>query len=233
MTRILLVEDAEESRVLVERALAGLEITAVQTLTQASDALRGGRFDLAVLDIQLPDGDGLKFYSMLTSAPEGSIPTIIVSARDDIANKVTAFALGVEDFVAKPFDPQELRARVFAKLKRLDQDRHRESSLRFGALEVDLESQAVRAKHPDGITRTLDLTSKEFRLLTFLIRRKGRVCSREALLDEVWGRGLNVVDRTVDSHVSHLRKKLEGAVLIEAVTGEGYRLSEASPVSAL
>lgn len=232
MTRILLVEDAPDTRALVARALADYRVESVGTLLDAERLLKQERFDLMLLDIGLPDGDGLKFLSRQSAEPqERRVPTLVVSAHDDVPSKVMAFSLGVEDFVTKPFDPSELRARVRAKLRKHEEEKARGDVVTIGELTLNASEHRAERRDAQGRTRPVEFTAKEFQLLLFLAKRPETVVSRETILDGLWGRDANVVDRAIDTHISHIRRKLgsESRVSIKAVPGEGYRLSVAAP----
>lgn len=227
---ILLIEDSLEARVVMQRSLQEFNVFQAGTIAEGEALLKShSKMDVIILDIDLPDGDGLRFFSLLQADPVWrSIPTLIVSSHSSLPNKITAFSLGAEDFISKPFNPDELRARVCARIRKSEMSVRSMESVRASDLEIDLSSQRAHVLE-NGNKRVLDLTSKEFRILAFMMKRFESVCSRESLLEEVWGPGVNVVDRTVDTHVSHLRKKIQGAHLtIESVPGTGYRLAKSS-----
>jgi DNA-binding response OmpR family regulator len=222
--KVLIVEDSLEIRILVESALAGLDLRFAGTLAEAYSALESQKWDLLLLDLSLPDGDGMKLLATLPKDQTGeSIPVFILSGRNDTANKVLAFSVGAEDFIAKPFDPLELRARVQAKLQRRQKEKAATEVVTVGDLRIELlQQKAFRMDKQKRIG--MDLTSLEFRLLTTFAKTPERVFSRDFLLDKVWGSGVTVTDRTVDTHIGHLRKKLHGSNCeIETVIGSGYR----------
>lgn len=221
----LVIEDSLETRAIVSRTLRDYLVIEAGTIAAAEKILKSNsRIDIILLDIDLPDGDGLKFFSTLQSHPEwNSIPTLVVSAHASLPNKITAFSLGAEDFVSKPFNPDELRIRVQARLRKADQNKAQES-LRVADIELQMSSQRAFIQ-TELSSLSVDLTAKEFRILAFMMRRFETLCSRDSLLDEVWGPGVNVIDRTVDTHISHIRKKILASKLtIESSPGIGYRL---------
>lgn len=221
MKTILCVEDNAEIQILVEAALDQHRVTLASTLADAKTLLKKQTFDLVILDLELPDGDGMKFLTEIGD----SVPVFILTGKTETANKVIAFSLGVDDFIAKPFDPLELRARVNAKMKKTATAHDQQAVMKFKDLTIDVEKQRVTIVKPAGAPGTISLTSIEFRLLLTFARSPDRVFSRTQLLDKVWGSDIAVTDRTVDTHVGHLRKKISGSnVKIETVLNEGYRL---------
>lgn len=229
MRAVLVVEDSPEMRLLVEASLQDYSLTFATTLSAARQALRREKFALMLLDLGLPDGDGLQFLAEFSGDPNHSqLPVMILSGKAEVSNKVLAFSIGAEDFITKPFDPLELRARVAARLKKMDRRREDSEVLRVGDLLLDVPKQRVSIQAAGG-AEFADLTSLEFRLLHLLARFPDRVFSRDYLLNEVWGTAVNVNDRTVDAHIGHLRKKLgESRVKIDTVVGSGYRLRDHS-----
>ena len=227
MGGILIVEDCADTRRLIERALGGqFALRHVDDLASARTALAESRPELVLLDIGLPDGDGMALCSELRSDESTrEIPVIFLSARNAVDTKVTAFGLGADDFVDKPFNAAELRARVSARLRR-NRSLEKNSSLRvLGPLRIDRDRfKAHRIE--DGAERDLDLTAHELRLLAALAETPGRVLSR-AQLSRVLVGDCVITERTIDTHLCNLRRKL-GPLrdYIETVRGVGYRLME-------
>lgn len=223
MKQILCVEDNREVQILVRAVLAEYMVVCASSLEEAKRYLREKNFDLIILDIELPDGDGLK---MLTEINHIRTPIFILSSKAETANKVIAFSLGVDDFISKPFDPIELNARISAKLRKMDKDVEEKNIIRIKDLIVDGVKQRIYLTRKNATeTEVISLTSTEFRLLMTFVKSPDRVYSREQLLDKVWGTDINITDRTVDTHVNHLRKKIKNSqVKIETILNEGYRL---------
>lgn len=222
----LVIEDSPETRTILTRTLRDFNVFEAGCIADAEKVLKSGsNVDIILLDIDLPDGDGLKFFSTLRAHPEWSyIPTLVVSGQSSLPNKVTAFSLGAEDFVSKPFDADELRVRVQARIRKAETAARAPDTLRILDLELQPDQQRAYIQSFDP-PQMVDLTAKEFRILAFMMRRFESVCSRESLLDEVWGPGVNVIDRTVDTHISHIRRKIAPSKLtIESSLGSGYRL---------
>jgi DNA-binding response OmpR family regulator len=224
MRHVLVIEDNAEMRILVEAALDEYQLQFGSTLKEAKEALLQKRFDLILLDLGLPDGDGMKFLAEVSGASDTKdIPVIILTGKSETINKVMAFSIGAEDFVAKPFDPLELKARVAAKLRKFEKQQQLAEVLKIGDLKIDMLKQKVWIQKQTDL-ENVDLTTLEFKLLLNFARAPERVFSRDFLLNEVWGMNVSVTDRTVDTHVGHLRKKLaHSRTKIETVIGSGYR----------
>lgn len=225
MKTIVCIEDQPDYQEIFKRTLKEFKLVMCSTLKEAKDYFDAeGACDLVVIDVSLPDGDGIRFYSVHKDHFEGrGIPAIFLSASTDIENKLTALRLGAEDYLCKPIHPLELKVRIQAKIERSEKVREETKQIRIGDIMVDLDrQQAICTKTND----TLDLTGLEFRLLLHFSRNIDRVLSREQILDQVWGQKVAVQDRTVDTHVSHLRKKIKDhGFRIEPVQGLGYRSS--------
>lgn len=230
MKSILCIEDNPEIRILVEAALDSYQVVHAATLAEAEKQMRRGRFSLLILDLELPDGDGMKFLTSLSQSPRWKdIPVFILTARTEITNKIMAFSIGADDFISKPFDPLELRARVNAKIRKAETHPENADIVKIGNLTISVPKQKVMIAMDKG-QESIDLTSLEFRLLLTFARAPENVFSRERLLDEVWGHDTHITDRTVDTHVAHLRKKISHSnVKINTVIGEGYRLVIQAP----
>jgi DNA-binding response OmpR family regulator len=203
MSKILVVEDEPGIAIGLRDDLA-IEGYAVEIASDGDAACRLARqssFDLILLDLMLPRKDGFTVCRELRRLGNRT-PIIILTAKAQEAEKVLGLELGADDYVTKPFSPLELRARIKAVLRRVPGETH--ESFSFGGIEVDLAScQAFR----NG--QAVDLTATEFKLLSIFIRNRGRVLSRDKLLDEVWGKDTVITDRVVDNHVMNLRKKIE------------------------
>ncbi len=221
MIKILLVEDDEGLRKKVAELLSTeFKVSETGTLADAQKKVESETFDLILLDGMLPDGDGFRFCSSLRSNESTrDVPVIFLTSRSAVDDKVMAFSLGAEDYIVKPFEGRELKARVQARLERGRKQRERGEILVKGKISIDLGSQRVTVQD-----KALDLTPLEFKILLCFAHNEDRVLSREQLISKAWGDGVHIVDRTVDSHVSALRRKLgDSGWEIVAVTGSGYR----------
>ncbi len=179
--------------------------------------------DLVILDLMLPDADGLDICKYLKTKNEYSaIPIIMLTAKTDETEKVLGLELGADDYVTKPFSPRELVARVKAVLRRKEQ-KDKEKKIEIGKiLSIDLQKFEVKVEN-----QPVDLTTTEFRILQILAERKGWVFSRNQILNSLWGEDKIVIDRTVDVHIKHLREKLgKAGKLIKNIRGVGYTLRE-------
>lgn len=224
---ILVVDDESD---LVDSLCYALEREGYQALTAKTGAAALAHLsrvpppDLVLLDWMLPDTAGIEVCrKMRMSEATRSIPVIIVTARADEIDRVVGLELGADDYVTKPFSVRELLLRVRAVLRRRrdEPEPAPEREQRHEQLRVDLEGHQVWVEG-----RRVDLTAIEFRLLTTLLARRGRVQSREVLLSDVWGVSSDATTRTVDTHVQRLRKKLgPAAQYVETLRGVGYRFS--------
>lgn len=231
MYNILLVEDLAECQLVVRRALASsdLNLTIVESVRDAFavlDATNGP--DLMILDLDLREGEGFAVLEKLRSQPGAEVPVILFTDNSDLEMKLTAFQLGADDYLAKPISPVELRARIEMRLRKASKGRRQTSVLRAGDLTLDLSLMRATLGC-DQKTATLPLTAKEFKLLALMAKNPGRVFSRNELISAVWGETVHVLDRTVDSHIFGLRKKLaHRSNIVECIPNVGYRYNESS-----
>jgi two-component system, OmpR family, alkaline phosphatase synthesis response regulator PhoP len=223
---VLVVEDDRDIAELVERYLtrAGHTVTVVDAGDAALASVRARVPDLLLLDLMLPVIDGLEVCRTVRRAPAtAAIPIIMLTARSDEGDRIAGLETGADDYVTKPFSPNELVARVGALLRRAQRwAESGERSLGHGALVLDRERHRVT----DG-GEEVRLTAKEFLLLEYLLQHRGRVLSRDLLLTDVWGYRYTGGTRTVDVHVRRLREKIPVlADAIETVKQFGYRLAD-------
>jgi DNA-binding response OmpR family regulator len=223
--RTLVVEDDADIVELVTHYLEreGFAVESVGDGRAALERLRAGSYDLLILDVQLPGKDGLAVCAEARSDKRTrGMPIVMLTARGDEADRVVGLEVGADDYVVKPFSPKELVARVralFRRLERRDDDEERER-LVLDALEIDRNRHTVRFAG-----EAVHLTAKEFALLVALVEARGRVLSRQNLLETVWGYSYAEGTRTVDVHVRRLREKIPAlAPAILTVKSAGYRL---------
>lgn len=228
--KILLVEDSPDCQTLVHAALGKKYL--VRAVPSAEDArieMQHSQFDLLLLDIELPGMNGFQFCAEIRNSEKWeNLPIIIVSSRSSIEDKVLGFSIGAEDYLEKPFDLRELHARVEAKLRRRIQEKDRQENYLCGNFRINMNQQKVFLVGGAGEV-DLSLSALEFRLLVFFLNHEGHVLSRTQILDKVWGHDTYVGERTVDTHVYILRKKLISKnAHIRSVPGEGYRFIQSA-----
>ncbi len=179
--------------------------------------------DLIILDLMLPDTDGFEVCKLLKNKDQyASIPVIMLTAKAEETEKVLGLELGADDYVTKPFSPRELVARVKAVLRRNRPNEETKKISIGDILNIDLERYEVEVEG-----NKIDLTTTEFKILQLLALKKGRIQTREQILDHLWGQEKTVIDRTIDVHIRHLREKLgNAAIFIKNLRGLGYRIEE-------
>jgi DNA-binding response OmpR family regulator len=226
-TTILVVDDEPDAIELADFNLraAGFEVLTAADGNQALQLARKHKPDLILLDVMLPKIDGLEVCKLLRRDPAtADIPVIMLTAKAAEIDRVLGLELGADDYVTKPFSPRELVLRIKNLLRRHTRTASEEGdgdadTLRFGPLRIE-----TSAFHVTVAGEPVDLTATEFKLLTTLATRRGRVQTRDMLLRDVWGYDSMIDTRTVDTHIRRLREKLGAASeLIETIRGMGYR----------
>jgi len=226
--RILLVDDEQSIQTLLTYPLRkdGYDVITASTGQEALDRFREGQFDLVVLDVMLPEGDGFDVCRRLRA--RSAVPIIMLTAKAEELDKVLGLELGADDYITKPFSMREFRSRVKAVLRRAELSRngdaveeplvHDELAIDFAKRSVELRGEPIR------------LTYVEFEILSALARSPGRVFSRSMLLERLWGDSSYRDPRTIDVHIRHLREKLErdpaAPELIFTVRGVGYHFRD-------
>jgi DNA-binding response OmpR family regulator len=224
---VLIVEDDPKIAELVAKNLeaAGLVCHWAKDGSSALGGLHKSEPQLVVLDLMIPGIDGFEVARRIRA--ESDVPILMLTARSTESDKVLGFEIGADDYLTKPFSTRELVARVRALLRRASPRSEEDSVLHHGALALDAARRVVEVGG-----RLVDLTTLEFDLLYFLAQRPGRVFGREQLLQQVWGEDRYVDDRSIDSLVSRLRRKIEADPshprYVQTVWGAGYRFSERS-----
>jgi DNA-binding response OmpR family regulator len=234
MPKILIVEDDPAVRDVVEYALSreGMDTEAVSSAEAATERLfSDAAYDLVILDLMLPDTDGVTLCRELRSADCASrdVPVIMLTARDDETSVVVGLEVGADDYVTKPFSPRQLVSRVRAHLRRQRLSSRtgadERQKLEFPGLTIDLLRREVLVGD-----KPIELTSKEFEVLALLASHPGRVYGREEIMAHLWGGDFFGEVRAADVHVQHIRKKIESdpknPSFIETVRGAGYRFAE-------
>ncbi len=202
--RILMIDDDSRLAGMVSDYLggAGFRLTIAGTARDGEALLKRETFDAIILDLMLPDADGLDLCRRLRATTD--VPILMLTARGEPMDRVVGLELGADDYLAKPFEPRELQARLRAILRRKGSAGPKSEVLRFGRLEIDKGARVVRV---DGEERSV--TSYQFALLLALAERAGRVLSRDALMDLLKGEKLEAFDRSVDVHISRIRAAIE------------------------
>ena len=229
MAKVLIVEDDPHTRELV-RVYLDREGHDVLTADNGNDGLRSAREeapDIILLDLMLPGMDGRDVCQSLRG--ESDVPIVMLTARVQEGDRLEGFDLGADDYITKPFSPREVVARIRAVLRRAARDRQDDErqmgELTIGDIRVDLRNRSVTCGEADVKT-----TPTEFRLLTLFAKEPGRVFTRDQIIERAFGYDYDGFDRTVDVHVSSLRRKLEaangGKRIIHTVYGVGYRVSD-------
>lgn len=229
MPHILLVEDDIRLGKMTADYLeqSGYTVTHALSIKAGYDFINTKSIDAIVLDLMLPDGDGLEMCKQLRHTPETKyIPIMMLTARGDPTDRIIGLELGADDYLPKPFEPRELLARLKAILRRKTSDHQPTSVARFGKLEIDRDSRAIRL---DGQEKLL--TSYQFDLLNILSENPGRVLSRDYLMDALKGASLEAFDRSIDVHMSRIRAAIEEDPKhprrIVTVRGVGYVFAKA------
>ena len=222
--RVLVVDDEADIVALVAYHLAksGYKVSTATTGGEALERVRQEQPSLVVLDLMLPDMSGFDVLGSIRADESiADTPVLMLTARREEPDRIKGLSLGADDYLTKPFSPQELILRVNAILRRTNARGKSESIVRIGSLRIDRNAHAVTvADEP------VDLTPTEYKLLLLLVDRKGRVQARAHLLESVWEAAPDIQTRTVDMHVQRLRTKLGAAGdLIETVRGFGYRIA--------
>jgi DNA-binding response OmpR family regulator len=225
MEKILIIEDEESILMALadDLGLEGYEVASARDGLQGLEMAKEKAHDLVILDIMLPKMDGFEVCKQLRQAGVGT-PILMLTAKSQEVDKVLGLELGADDYVTKPFSPRELLARVKAILRRVKTTQEEFDIYNFGDVEIDFKKYEVKKKG-----QPVYLTTLEFSLIGFLIKHKDQVLDRSAILDGVWGEDVYVLPKTVDTHIGHLRKKIEDDPAnpkhIIGVRGVGYKFT--------
>lgn len=225
--RIVVIEDEKDIVDLVTYALRkeGFDVKSCTRGQEGLDLIRRGPADLAIVDIMLPDLDGLEVCKRVRADENlRSLPVIFLTARSEEVDRVLGLEIGGDDYVVKPFSPRELVARIKAVLRRRERGEEHWEVIEVRDLRLDPSTQEVIVRG-----RSVELSTLEFRLLHFMASHPRRIFARENLLDQVWGRDRFVTPRTVDVHIRRLREKIEAQPdkpqYLQTVRGSGYRFT--------
>jgi len=217
--KILLIDDdAELCSLLVEfLSREGFSLECEHEGTRGLDRALHGGFDVVILDVMLPGLDGFEILRRLRG--ESRIPVLMLTARGEDMDRISGLEMGADDYLSKPFNPRELVARIRAILRRLERPHSPEGPLEVNGVRIVPGTREVSANG-----RKIEVTTFEFDILEWLMRSAGRVVSRDDLMEHLYNRKATAFDRSVDMHISHLRKKLEtGQPIIKTIRGVGYQ----------
>lgn len=220
--KVILIDDDYDIHDLIRHTLSKeFDISYAQFLNEGESLIKKNSYDLVILDETLPDGKGSELCHKLKNELDfPDLQIIMLTQRKDLKDKLNAFGAGADDYISKPFEPLELLARINARLRSASQVHG--NLLEKYDLKLELTTQALSIAGED-----ISLTPIEFKILYQLIKDEGMVKSRQDLLESVWGKGQNVIDRTVDQHVSKLRKKLAPSKMtVKSLHKKGYLLAE-------
>jgi len=224
---VLIIDDEKDLIELVRYNLEkeGFDVIAATDGQAGLEVVKKHRPDLVMLDLMMPGLDGLQVCQRLRADPRmGRVPVIMLTAKATEADRVVGLELGADDYITKPFSPREVVARVKAVLRRSSPQQDDRQVIRSGEMSIDLSGHEVSYKG-----QRVSLTATEFRILEFLAARPGRVFSRDEIIDAALGNETAVFDRTVDVHITAIRRKLgSGADQIETVRGFGYKFRHAA-----
>jgi DNA-binding response OmpR family regulator len=222
--KLLVIEDSLEAQKLIDVALKNFaNVSFANDLKSARSQLKADKYDLILLDLNLPDGNGLDLCQELQMYPY-RIPVIVVSGKTEINDRVVSLVAGADDYIHKPFDGRELKARIESVLRRSAHS-PKTTEMKIGSLDVNLLQQRV---HCAGVG--VDLTPIEYRILVALGQSLNTVISREDLYERLWGEDIHVSQRNIDAHVSKLRRKIQDiGFVIHSKRGEGYALVYSAP----
>jgi DNA-binding response OmpR family regulator len=231
MNSLLIVDDdVELCALLIERlAEDGFDLSAAHNGVDGLELASNGSYSLVILDVMLPRMGGIDVLKQLRA--RSSVPVLMLTARGDDIDRIIGLEVGADDYLPKPFNPRELVARIKAILRRMDE--RRTDLEKFSAGDILIDTSLREAYVGD---RSLQLTTIEFALLEVLVRNPGRALSREYLTDIALGRRLGAFDRTIDVHISNLRRKLDerrGVQRIKTIRGSGYLLAPRKPAEDL
>lgn len=227
--RILFVEDSRQIQMVVEATLSPVySVVLASSIAEAVTVMDDDRgYDLILLDVVLPDGTGFDLCDQIRAKKNlATVPVIFLTGQTDLDAKLKGFSSGADDYLVKPFEPQELLARVTARLKQSRALRTQASNFHIDGFQVDLSTQKIFRVRSDGQREDLNLTPNELKLFAHLLRNPGQAFPREKLLRELWGDDVHVTERTVNTHISSLRKKLgDKAESVRFVPAQGYIFS--------
>lgn len=232
MPEILLIDDNQDIGELITVGLRPHSVTHARSFCEAEQALKASSYDLLIIDINLPDGNGFDFCMRLSQNPQyQNVPKIILSAEKEVADKVYGFSCGADDYLTKPFHLAELRARIESLIRRMQPQV--KNIIAVAGFSFDTEFLKCYRVASDDSKKDLELTPTEFRIFITLVKAKGHVVTRKNLEQAAWEpQGAHIKIRGIDTHIAHLRKKLGADMnMIVSVYGQGYSFNNKEPKS--
>lgn len=230
MAKILILEDSKESMLILESVLSHHDLHCFEKISEATNNIKSSQYDLIILDRHLPDGDATEIIPLIHKF-QNNTAIFILTADDKLTTKIEGFQLGADDFISKPFIPLELKARVDAKVKKLSKvnlEKNKQKLVLQNLLEIDNETKSVFLT-TRNTKEEIQLTKTEFEILHYLVSNDNLVKSREQILDFVFAGLSNTTDRTIDAHISKIRRKLDRAsICLQSVHGYGYKFNSAA-----
>lgn len=234
MKKILVIEDdATSAKIISSTLMSVANIQVVDHLQMGRNAISTIRPDLLLLDLSLPDGSGFDLLHDLHVKNTLSMPVVILSSDERESTKVQAFDLGVHDYIQKPYALLETKARIERVLRARNGDSPSSLVISYGPLKLNTLTQTIEVQTSAG-TESHDLTAKEFKILKTLMERPNTVLDRQKILNLVWGPTVHLTDRTIDTHLAAVRKKLgKAGEMIRAVRGVGYEFEVSVTTTAM
>lgn len=227
MRSILHIEDNLAERELVKRIFFDQRIVHTSSNKESIELLDKQNFDLILLDVMLEDGDSYELCRKIKNDPRhAQVPIIMISGKDEVSDKILGLDVGADDYVSKPYNFLELKARTQALLRRANSNQTSTRKVNFGPFEMEPDVFQFFISI-ENEKKKVSLSSTEFKLLHYLMKNAGRIISREQILDSVWGQEIHVTDRTVDAKISKIRKKLgDHGDWLTSIYGLGYSLNK-------
>lgn len=225
--KILAVEDLPEYQKLIQVCLGyKYQLDVVDSIGSARQKLKTGHFELILLDVLLPDGSGFDFCREIQSESNfQNTPIIFLTAKNSISDKVLGISIGVDDYMVKPFDSAELAARVDLRIMKSKKKKNTVENFRKGPLRFEISGLRLYLEASNE-EKKVDMTPIEFKILLKLAQNTNRVFSRQQIMDSVWGSDVFIDDRSIDKHISTIRKKIEPyQKYIKTVSGIGYEFN--------
>ena len=221
MYKILVIEDEENiaSFIKMELVYEGYEVDNSYDGKEGLEKALNGKYDLIILDLMIPNLNGLEVCRRVRKVK--NIPIIMLTARDSVMDKVSGFQIGADDYVVKPFAIEELLARIEALLRRVNNSSESINLIEFKDIVINIESRTVECNG-----KQINLTTKEYELLLYLVKNKNKVLTRDYLIENIWGYDYDGENNVVDVYIRHLRSKLNKDDYIQTVRGVGYVIRE-------